>query len=62
VTRFIPLNEIQILPNGVGGTSIPVKPYPLLRGDDLKKMAELLVEDIPAVFQVIMEGLGLVLG
>jgi len=56
------LNEIEILANGVGSAPIPVETYPLLRGDDLEKMAKLLIEYVPAVFQMIMERLGLVLG
>jgi len=56
------LNEIEILADGVGGTPIPVETYPLLRGDDLEKMAQLLIEYVPSVFQMIMEGLGLILG
>ena len=55
------LNEVEILANGVGGTPIPVEPYPLLRVDDFEKMAQLLTEYVPAVFQMIVEGLGLVL-
>jgi hypothetical protein len=56
------LNEIEILTNGVGGAPIPVETYTLLRRDDLKKMAELQIEYVPTVFQMVMERLGLVLG
>jgi hypothetical protein len=62
VTRSIPLKEIKVLTNGIGGTSIPIEPHSLLRGDYLQKVAQLPAENIPAVFQVVMERLGLVLG
>jgi hypothetical protein len=62
MARPMALNEIEILANAVGGAPVPVKTYPLLRGDYLEKMAEFLIEYVPAVFQMVMERLGLVLG
>jgi hypothetical protein len=50
VAWHVTINEIEVLANGIGGTSIPIKPYPLLRWDDLQEMAQLLIKDIPAVF------------
>jgi len=58
----VTLKEIEVLANGIGCAPVPVKAYSLLRWHDLQEVAEPLVEDIPAVFQMVIEGLGLVLG
>lgn len=57
-----PLDEVDILANGIGSAPIPVSTDPLLWRHNLQEMPEPLIEYIPTVFQVIGERLRFVLG
>jgi len=54
-------SEVEVLTNGVGGSSVPVLTDSLLGRHHLQKMPEFTAEDVPAFFDVIGEGLGFVL-
>ena len=62
VPRRFALQRVEVLVDRVGGAQIPVVAHPLLRGQDLDELAELLGDDAPALADVPVERQGLVLG
>ena len=50
VSWSITVQKIKVLTNGIGGTSIPIEAHSLLRRNYLQEVAQLLVENVPAVF------------
>jgi hypothetical protein len=62
LSRLVALDEIMVLADTIGRAPVPVKADALLRGHDFEELADLGAEDVPALLQVVVERLGLVLG
>ena len=61
VLRPVRADELQVLPQRVGGALVPVRPEPLLRRDDLDELAELAAQVAPAALDVLDQRVRLVL-
>jgi hypothetical protein len=61
MTRSIAFKEIEILSNGIGRTPVPVEAYSLLGRHDFQEVSNFSAKDVPTFFQVIVQGLGLIL-
>ena len=62
MSRVLALEGVQVLVHGVGGAEVPVLADPLLRGQDLDELAELLGDDAPPHAHVAAQRERLVLG
>jgi len=59
--RFVVMDGINILMNGIGGPLIPVGTDPLLRRNHVDKFAELAGENIPAGEDMLLQRKRLIL-
>jgi len=55
IHRPVTLDEIEVLPDGVGGSPVPVLTDSLLGRHHLHEMPEFGAEDVPACFEVVVE-------
>ena len=58
----ISLEEIEILPNGISRTPVPVEAYPLLGRHGFQEVPYLPAKNAPPFFKMIIQGLRLILG
>jgi hypothetical protein len=61
VLGLVAVNKVEVLPDRVGCAPVPVKAHPLLGRNGFEKMAHFPAENIPSLFQMIVERLGFVL-
>jgi hypothetical protein len=58
---LLAVDEVDVLVDGVGGAAVPHLADAVLRRDAVEELAGLVVEDLPALQQVLVQRVGLVL-
>ncbi len=62
MTRAPVLQQVDVLVNGVGGAFVPLLAHAMLRRNAVKEFPRFVAEDVPTPLQVLVKGVGLVLG